>query len=91
MIRQWVRDMVPREVVPLVLQAMREMGGEGRRRDIIDRAVKLGRFSDEEVALPPRYRRGTYGGHVETILDYALWEAQQAGQVESTGQGLLAS
>lgn len=86
MVRAWVIDMVPREVVNLVLSSTRDLGGSARRRDIINRAVELGHFTDDELALPPRYKRGTYGGHVKTIIDYAVWEASQKGLLVSTGE-----
>lgn len=79
--------LTPGALLPFVLAAMGRLGGAPRRKEIVAAAVQLAGFSDEHTAVPTRYRQATYGGHVETLADYAVWHAGEKGWLESRGDG----
>ena len=55
-----------------VLNAMRAAGGEGTRREILNRALRDGGFSAEELAAPAPERAG--GGQLSYVAYRLSWE-----------------
>jgi hypothetical protein len=67
--------------VPLVIDATVDLGGAPSRPEIIDRAIELGRFSNEELAVPSHTKQDRESGRgaVEGRLRYAIWQARTSG------------
>ena len=67
--------------VPLIVDAMFDLGGTPTRPEVIARATELGRFTPEELAVPSHTRqdRETGRGAVEGRLHYAIWDARRKG------------
>lgn len=74
------------EMVPLVLAALDALGGEAHRRDIVDKALELGEFSDEQMAVaPPPSQVGRYETKIHYHLAWALHLAKREGRLAKLG------
>jgi hypothetical protein len=67
--------------VPLVIDATADLGGTPSRPKIIDRAIELGRFTQEELAVPSHTKQDRESGRgaVAGRLRYAIWQARTSG------------
>ncbi len=69
---QRVQELEWVDVVPDVLEAVRSLGGEARKSEIVARAIELGEWSEEEVAARAWYTGGGIDSHVEHVLGQVL-------------------
>jgi hypothetical protein len=75
--------------IPLILDAVVDLGGTPTRPEIIERAIELGRFTPEELAVPSHTRqdREMGRGAVAGRLRYAIWQARTNGALLSGDTG----
>lgn len=67
-----------------MLQAVRELGGEGERQEILALAERIAEFTPAELALlPPEKGRRDYRRLVDHQLSWALTNLKQRGQLEN--------
>lgn len=76
-------DLKQGRLVPLVIDAAAALGGTPTRGAIIERAVYLGQFTDDELAVPSHRKQDREKGRraVEGRLRYAIWEARKGGDL----------
>lgn len=67
--------------IPLIVDAMVDLGGTPTRPEVTARAIELGRFTPEELAVPSHTERdrATGRGAVAGRLHYAIWQARTNG------------
>ena len=80
--------------VPLVLDAMADLGGSPTRPEVVARAIELGRFTNEELAFPSHRQQDRAKGRsaVQGTLRYAIWYARSRGDLldgDTGGQQVL--
>jgi hypothetical protein len=72
-----------------VLDAVRAVGGEGSRRDILDRALRNGGFSADELAIPaPDRGDGRQRSLVEYRLSWELSNLKRDGLLDNPQRGV---
>jgi hypothetical protein len=69
--------------VPLVVDAMADLGGTPTRPEVVARAIELGRFTDAELAFPSHRQQDRAKGRsaVQGTLRYAIWYARARGDL----------
>src|SRR4051794_23729539 len=78
---QRINRMVPTDLAGDVLEAVRSLGGEAQRVDIIDRALEIGPWSDEELAVVSWYTGAARKYHLRTLADYAVTTCKERGEL----------
>jgi hypothetical protein len=75
--------------IPVVVDAVFDLGGTPTRPEIIARAIELGRFTPEELAVPSHTRQDREKGRgaVAGRLRYAIWQARTNGVLLSGDTG----
>jgi hypothetical protein len=79
-------DLPPaRALTALIVQALEHLGGQAERKEIIQTAIQLGRFSDAQRAEPSRATRANANHPTELHhrLSWAMSHARIAGEIES--------
>jgi hypothetical protein len=72
----------------LMLEALKALGGRAQRQPIKRKAVELGRFTREQLAIPaPPSKRGQYPNQLEYRLDWALNALHRQQRVRRVGPG----
>lgn len=74
--------MVPSDLADDVLAATAALGGEARRRDVIDQALELGGWSQEQLAVRSWYSGAARTYHLRTLADYAVDVLRRRGALE---------
>ena len=76
-------DLKQGRLVPLVIDAAADLGGTPGRADIIERAIYLGQFTEQELALPSHRKQDRELGRraIPGRLRYAIWEARKRGDL----------
>jgi hypothetical protein len=69
---QRVQELEPEDVVDDVLDAVTSLGKEARRPAILDRAIEIGGWSEDELAARAWYTGGGTTSHVRHIIGKAL-------------------
>lgn len=82
-----VLELVPSDLADDVLAAVASLGGEARRRDIIDRALELGGWSAEQRAVRSWYSGAARTYHLRTLADYAVDVQRRRGLLEAGAVG----
>lgn len=78
-----INRLVPSDLADDVLAAVAQLGGEVKRSDILDRALMIGGWSAEELAVRSRYAGAARTFHLRTCADYAVTVCRDRGQVEA--------
>src|SRR4051795_1567622 len=65
----------------LTLSALRDLGGRAHRDAIRDRALALGQFTKDQLAVPPPSTHTRYGSRVEYLLSWSLTWLKRDGEV----------
>jgi hypothetical protein len=80
---QYSEDLKQGWLVPLVVDAAADLGGTPTRAEIIERAIYLGRFTEQEltVASHRMQDRKLERRAVAGRLRYAIWEARKRGDL----------
>jgi restriction endonuclease Mrr len=71
-----------------VLDAVRALGGEATRKDILDRALSHGGFTAEELAVAVPDRNGKDHGFVESRLAFELSNLKREGLLTNPERGV---
>jgi hypothetical protein len=73
-----------RTLTPLIVQALERLGGQAERNEIIETAIRLGSFTDDQRAAPSRAPRAKahHRSELHHRLSWALSHARAAGEVE---------
>jgi len=74
-----------RSLVPIVVDALVRLGGEAKRREIIETAIRIGPFTDAKRA-EPSHATNTKTRHASELhhrLSWAMSHARIAGDIES--------
>lgn len=76
-------DLKPTRFVPLVVDAAGDLGGTSSRPAIIERAVHLGQFTAEELAVDSHRVQDREQGRTAVLgtLRYAIWAARTRGDL----------
>lgn len=74
----------------LILEALTELGGRATRRDVTDRALQLGGFSDDQLAVPPPPSHPQYANQIEYRLSWAMTDLKRIGEVVNPERGIWA-
>src|SRR4051794_37172303 len=87
-------DLKQSRFVPLVLDAVADLGGTPTRPEVVARAIELGHFTDEELAFPSHRQQDRERGRsaVQGSLRYAIWYARTRGDLldgDTGGQQVL--
>ncbi len=79
-----------RSLTPLIVQALRGLGGQAERKTIIETAVRLGGFTEKQRAEPSRATRANANHPFELHhrLSWAMSHARIAGEIESVRLGV---
>jgi hypothetical protein len=78
-----------RKACRATLEALHDLGGEGRRRDIHERALAGGGFSRRELEAPPPAAAGQkFARLVDHNLSWALTNLKGTGAVENPSRGV---
>ncbi|HMJ33162.1 MAG TPA: hypothetical protein VK501_04520 [Baekduia sp.] len=78
----------PSDLADDVTRAVAALGGEAQRVDIIDRALEVGGWTNEERAVVSRYVKPSRTYHLRTLADYAVTTCKERGNlVEVDGKG----
>lgn len=74
-----------RSLTNLIVAALRQLGGEADRRDIIATAIEIGPFTAEQRAEPSHATRANANHPTELHhrLSWAMSHARIAGEIES--------
>jgi hypothetical protein len=74
-----------RALTPLIVRALRQLGGEGERREIIDTAIRLGSFTEAQKAEPSHAIRANanHPSELHHRLSWAIGHARIAGEIEN--------
>lgn len=65
------------------MTAVEQLGGEAKRSEIIDRALSIGGWSRDELAVRSRYSGAARTFHVRTCADYAVTVCRDRGLLET--------
>jgi hypothetical protein len=79
-----------RSLTPLIVEALRQLGGQADRKTIIETAIGLGRFTEVQLTEPSRATR-TNANHPSELhhrLSWAMSHARIAGEIESVRLGV---
>lgn len=71
-----------------ILEALRELGGQGTRAEIVDLAERLGRFSDAERRTPPPPTKSQYHSYLAYCLSWAITALRRDGAIERVGRAV---
>jgi restriction endonuclease Mrr len=83
------RSEVGRKARAAVLSAVRTLGGEGLRSDILQLARREGHFSHRELcAAAPERARANYNSLVDHRLSWALTDLKRGGLLENPKRGV---
>ena len=79
-----------RSLVPLIVRALEQLGGQAPRGAIIDRALELGDFTPGQRAVPSRHTRAKaqQPSELHHRLGWAISHAKNAGAIESVRMGV---
>lgn len=80
-----IQAMVGSDVADEMIDALRAVGGTGRRRDLISTAIDRHGWSAAEQAVPARRRQPAQPTHLRLVYDDAVDVCQHRGWIESTG------
>lgn len=80
-----VQGLVGSDLANEMLQTLRELGGEGRRKDLIDAAIARHGWSPDELAVGPARQGAAQKTRVRLAYDDALDVLKLRGDVEPTG------
>ena len=74
-----------RALAPLIVRALEHLGGEVERKEIIETAIRLGRFSAAQRAVPSRATRANanHPSELHHRLSWAMSHARSAGEIEN--------
>jgi hypothetical protein len=74
-----------RQLTGVIVAALRELGGQAERRDIIETAVRIGPFTNAQRAEPSRATRANanHPSELHHRLSWAMSHARIAGEIES--------
>lgn len=67
------------------MRAAVDLGGEAQRVEIMDRALELGGWSDEELAVPAWWKQAARSTHLRALVDSAVDLCAHRGLLERTG------
>lgn len=74
---------MPSDLAADVMTAVEQLGGEAKRSEIIDRALSIGGWSRDELAVRSRYSGAARTFHVRTCADYAVTVCRDRGLLET--------
>ena len=80
-----VNRLVPSDLAADVLAAVEALGGEAQRVEIIDRALEIGGWSEEELAVVSWYTGAARTYHLRTLADYAVTLCKERGDLVEAG------
>lgn len=75
----------------LVCKAVRDLGGSADTDAIYEKAVEIGRFSDEQLALPAPGDRAQPQSRVHSEISSALSRAKADGRLDNPSDGVWVS
>ena len=81
-----INELVPSDLANDVLAAVTQLDGEAKRSDILDRALVVGGWSPEELAVRSRYVGAARTFHLRTCADYAVTTCRDRGHLEGSYQ-----
>lgn len=73
---------VPSDLAAHVVEAIGSLGGEAQRREIIDRALEVGGWTPEQLAVESWYSGAARKYHLRTLADYAIDVLRRRGELE---------
>jgi hypothetical protein len=82
-----INRLQPLDVRDQVLEAMRRLGGEAERWEIIRESLKVGGWSSEELAVRSHIRGAARTYHLPTLADYVITTLENRGEVERVRRG----
>lgn len=82
------RRAVTQKARTAVLDALRALGGEAARKDVLHRALHYGGFSAEELAVVTPDRSGRERSFVESRLSFELSNLKREGLLENPERGV---
>lgn len=79
-----------RALTPLIVQALRHLGGEAQRKEIIETAIRLGLFTAAQRAEPSHAVRAKarHPSELHHRLSWAMSHARNAGEIEPVRLGV---
>ncbi len=74
-----------RELTSVIVEALKQLGGQAERREIIETAARIGPFTDEPRAEPSHATRANanHESELHHRLSWAMSHARIAGEIES--------
>jgi len=76
----------------LVCKAVRDLGGSAEREAIYEKAIEIGQFSDEQLAIPPPPgNQANLPSKVHFEISFALSDAKTAGRLDNPSRGVWVS
>lgn len=84
-LEQKVQELERQDVLPDVIEAVRGLGKEARKEAIVERAIDLGGWTDEELQARAWYTGNGSGSHIEQLIDQILrFEIGSKGRLQRT-------
>lgn len=81
-----VSRLVPSDLAADVVAAVESLDGEAQRFEIIDRALEIRGWTDEELGVVSWYAGAARTYHLRTLADYAVTLCYQRGQLVEAGR-----
>jgi hypothetical protein len=81
-----IHALEPKHLADDVARAAVDLGGEAQRFEIMDRALQIGGWSQEEIDVPARWKQPARAGHLRAIVDSAVDLCGRRGLLEPTGE-----
>ena len=76
------------EIQRLVLRALHALGGRAHRQTITRKAIELGGFTREQLAVPPPPKNtGRFGNKIKFMVSIALSTLKKKGLITNVGDG----
>src|SRR4051794_38530746 len=76
-----ISQLKPSDLADDVLVAVRDLGGEAQRVEIIDRALDVGGWTEDERAVVSWYTGAARKYHLRTLADYAVTVCKDRGEL----------
>jgi hypothetical protein len=72
----------------LTLRALTDLGGRATRTAIMEQAHAIGKFTPEQLAVPPPPSHQNYASKVDYLLSWSLTENKSNGLMENPQRGI---